>query len=58
MGFIDRYSYDLGVKVCTILVFLASLDILFQLFRTLHWNTEKYCDKIKEKYETFRTRWY
>ena len=30
MGFIDRYSYDLGVKVCTILVFLASLDILFQ----------------------------
>ncbi len=58
MGFIDRYSYEMGVKVCWVLVILASLDTLYHLFRALHWNVEKYCDKIKEKYEMFRARWY
>ncbi len=58
LGFIDRYSYENGVKICTILVIFASLDILCQLFRTLHWNVGKYYDKIKKKYEMFRARWY
>ena len=58
LGFIDRYSYENGVKICTILVIFASLDILCQLFRTLHWNIGKYYDKIKKQYEMFRARWY
>ena len=58
LGFIDRYSYENGVKICTILVIFASLDILCQLFRTLHWNIGKYYDKIKKQYEIFRARWY
>ena len=58
MGFIDRYSYEKGTKICSVLVVLVSLDILFHLFRALHWNVEKYCAKIKETYEMFRARWY
>lgn len=58
MGFIDRYSFEFGKKVCTILFILAIFDFLIQLFRALHWNIEKYCDKIKETYESFRARWY
>lgn len=58
MGFIDRYSYDVGVKVCAVLTVMASFDVLFHLFRALNWSAAKYRDKIKEKYEMFRARWY
>ncbi len=58
MRFIDRYSYESGVKVCTVAAILASFDIVFQLFRALHWNVRKGYDKIKKKYEMFRARWY
>lgn len=58
MGFIDRYSLEIGKRVCTILLILAIFDFLVQFSRALHWNTEKYCDKIKKTYESFRARWY
>lgn len=58
MGFIDRYSYEFGIKVCTVLVVVVVFDMMFHLFRALHWNMGKYCSKIKEKYDTFRARWY
>ena len=58
MGFIDRYSYEAGVKVCTVLALAAFFDVLFHLFRALNWSVAKYRDKIKEKYEMFRARWY
>lgn len=58
MGFIDRYSYEFGIKVCAILFVLAALDFSVQLFHALHWNIEKYYDIIKERYESFRARWY
>ncbi len=58
MGFIDRYSYEAGVKVCTVLALAAFFDVLFHLFRALNWSAAKYRDKIKEKYEMFRARWY
>lgn len=58
MGFIDRYSFEAGKRVCTILLILAIFDFLIQLSRALHWNTEKYCDRIRETYESFRARWY
>lgn len=58
MGFIDRYSYEAGTKVCAVLLILASFDLFFQLLQALGWNAGKYFEKIKEKYEMFRARWY
>ena len=58
MGFIDRYSYTLGTRVCTVLLLLAIIDFFSQLFHALNWNKRKYYDMIKKTYETFRTRWY
>lgn len=58
MSFIDRYSYENGIKICTIVGIIAFFDILFQIFRALDWNFKKSCDRIIKKYYMFRERWY
>ena len=57
MNFIDRYSLEIGVKMCTIVGIIAFFDILLQIFRTLDWNFKGCYGRIIEKYYMFRERW-
>lgn len=58
MNFIDRYSYELGVKVCMALFAVAALDFAYHLLLALKINVGVYQEKIKDKYQWFKARWY
>lgn len=58
MNFIDRYSYELGVKVCMAVFAVAALDFAYHLLLALKINVGVYQEKIKDKYQWFKARWY
>lgn len=58
MNFIDRYSYELGVKVCMALFAVAALDFAYHLLLAFKINVGVYQEKIKDKYQWFKARWY
>lgn len=58
MNFIDQYSYELGVKVCMAVFAVAALDFAYHLLLALKINVRVYQEKIKDKYQWFKARWY
>lgn len=58
MNFIDKYSYDRGVRICKILLVVTCLDFMYHLLLALHINVSEYREKIMDKYRNFKARWY
>lgn len=58
MGFIDHYSYELGVRACKLVIAVAAIDFGYQLILALHLDLKKYQERIMDKYHAFKARWY
>lgn len=58
MGFIDAYSSEFGQRVCQIVFFVALIDFVYHLLKALKANVSEYRDKISEKYQAIKARWY
>ena len=58
MGFIDYYSYTIGLRACKVVGAAVMIDFGFHLFRALHVNVKQYREKLADKYQSFKARWY
>lgn len=58
IGFIDRYDLNLGIIACRIILFLVAVDYCVQLYKTLHVQIKAQREKLIDKYQTFKARWY
>lgn len=58
MNFIDRYSYEMGLRACKVVACIALIDFLYHLLTALHIDVRKYPGKIADKYQDFKARWY
>lgn len=58
MGFIDHYSYEMGLRACKLVLVIAAIDFTYHLFTALHIDVRKYTGKLMDKYHSFKARWY
>lgn len=58
MGFIDAYSTEFGQRICQLVFAVALIDFIYHLLRALSVNVAEYREKITEKYQSFKARWY
>lgn len=58
INFIDRYSVEFGMRVCKIVLVLASIDFIYHLLIALSSNAMEYRDKVIDKYQSIKARWY
>ncbi|MBD5396167.1 MAG: putative ABC transporter permease [Lachnospiraceae bacterium] len=56
--FIDRYDTGRGVLLCKLVLCIATVDYLIRFFIIFKENLLEYKEKIADKYQSFRTRWY
>lgn len=58
LGFIDQYDHSLGIRICQMVLLIVTIDYLLKLREIFKDNLEEYKDKIVDKYQSFRARWY
>lgn len=58
IGFIDRYSLSIGSMFCRMVLFVVSVDFIYHLIMALGINLKEYREKIRDKYQAFKARWY
>lgn len=58
LGFIDRYDHSMGIRVCQLVLFGVTIDYLLKLREIFKDNLAEYKEKIVDKYQSFRARWY
>lgn len=58
IGFIDQYSYEMGLRACKVIAVAALADFIYHLLSALHIDLRKYPEKIADKYQSFKARWY
>lgn len=58
MGFIDTYSFSLGTRACQFILFIVAIDYIIQLYKVLNVQIKEYREKITDKYQSFKARWY
>ncbi|MDE6607531.1 MAG: putative ABC transporter permease, partial [Lachnospiraceae bacterium] len=58
IGFIDRYDLDFGIIACRIILLLVAVDYCIQLYKALHVQLKAQREKLIDKYQTFKARWY
>ena len=58
INFIDRYDFSWGVMVCRLVLFVVTLDYLTRLYQIFKENLIEYKEKLRDRYQSFRTRWY
>lgn len=58
INFIDRYDFSWGVMVCRLVLLVVTLDYLTRLYQIFKENLIEYKEKLRDRYQSFRTRWY
>lgn len=58
MAFIDRYSFQIGVRICKLMLLWAIIDFTYHLLLALDINMKEYREKVINKYQAFKARWY
>lgn len=52
------YTYGPGLRVLKAIIFIFTIDFLHQLLAALHFNVTDQRDRLVEKYQEFKARWY
>ena len=52
------YTYGPGLWVLKAIIFIFTIDFLHQLLAALHFNVTDQRDRLVEKYQEFKARWY
>lgn len=58
MNFIDSYSFHMGLRICKLILCWAVIDFIYHLLAALDINMKEYRDKVMDKYQAFKARWY
>lgn len=58
INFIDRYDFAWGVGACRLVLFVVTVDYVIKLYGIFKENLIEYKEKIVDRYQSFRTRWY
>ncbi|MBO5054898.1 MAG: putative ABC transporter permease [Lachnospiraceae bacterium] len=58
INFIDRYDFVWGVGACRLVLFVVTVDYVIKLYGIFKENLIEYKEKIVDRYQSFRTRWY
>lgn len=58
IGFIDYYSYEMGLRACKLIAVIALADFVYHLFAALHIDLRKYPEMLADKYQEFKARQY
>jgi len=58
INFIDRYDLSFGIVACRVILFLVAVDYCIQLYRVLHVQIKAQREKLIDKYQMFKARWY
>lgn len=58
IGFIDHYDSSQVVGICKLVLVIVTVDYVIRLYNLFKENLTEYKEKIRSRYESFRTRWY
>jgi uncharacterized membrane protein len=58
INFIDYCDVLWGVRICMLVLCVVTVDYLFRLYHIFRENLIEYKEKIRDRYQAFRTRWY
>lgn len=58
LNFIDRYQLSLVTNLCKIILFVVSIDFIYHMVIALGINVSEYREKVVDKYQEFKARWY
>lgn len=58
VGFIDQYSMNIGIMICRGILIVFMIDFGYHFVQALDINLRVYRQKIYEKYNSFKARWY
>lgn len=58
MAFIDRWSFSLGSKFCCVVLAVVTVDYIIQLTNAFHIDIKEQKEKLIDRYENFKARWY
>ncbi len=58
MAFIDGWSFSLGSKICSLILAVVTVDYMIQLMNIFHVDLKEKKDKLMDRYENFKARWY
>lgn len=58
IGFIDRWSFSLGSKVCIFILFVVTVDYIIQLMNAFHVDVRAQKERWADIYQSFKARWY
>lgn len=58
IGFIDRYDSQRGIGFCKLVLLIATIDYIIQLYGIFKETLFEYKEKLVERYQAFRMRWY
>lgn len=58
LHFIDRYDHAWGIGACRLILMIVTIDYLIKFYGIFKDNLIDYKEKIVDKYQAFRTRWY
>lgn len=56
--FIDSYDVLWGVRICRLILLAVTVDYLSRLYHIFRENLTEYREKLRDRYQSFRTRWY
>lgn len=58
INFIDHYDSARGVGFCKLVLFIVTIDYIIRFYNIFKASLLEYKDKIRDRYQSFRTRWY
>ncbi|MEG1458618.1 MAG: putative ABC transporter permease [Acetivibrio sp.] len=56
--FIDRYNVGSGIMLCRFILVVFLIDFSYHFIQAMGINLGKYREKIHQKYDSFKARWY
>lgn len=58
LQFIDQYQFSFVIALCKIILFVVSIDFIYHMVLALGINVKEYREKVVDKYQEFKARWY
>lgn len=58
ISLIDYCDVSWGVRVCRLVLCVVTVDYLLRLFHIFRESLAEYKEKLRDRYQAFRTRWY
>lgn len=55
---IDIIDYNMGIRAICIIMTIVSIDYMIQLAKAFHIDLKEQRDKLKDKMQSFKARWY